>query len=357
MLFSGSGRFPAPPDLTRCPKPVKLLFGSGRPKAAGFGPCVRSGGRTLEMHQIRYFLAVSETLNFTRAAERCNVAQPSLTRAIKALETELGGELLRRERALSHLTELGSRMLPILRQCYQTALTAKVVAASIRKGEAAPLAVAVSRTVPLRPFTSILRELSRAVPGLRIKLRRGSGNEVAEYLKSGTVELAIGGPLGEVWSRLDTFPLFEESFGLVVNRDHRLACENTAEFRDLTSETLVIDTECEMADELRARLESNGIVDAATHQATTREDVLALLKAKLGVAIVPMEPTEMAGLRRIPLQQLDLVRRVSAYTVAGRPRAIACDTLLNMLRAADWDILRGTDAIFQPTTERWRGSH
>ena len=59
------------------------------------------------MHQIRYFLAVSETLNLTRAAERCNVAQPSLTRAIKALETELGGEVLRRERALSHLTDLG----------------------------------------------------------------------------------------------------------------------------------------------------------------------------------------------------------------------------------------------------------
>jgi DNA-binding transcriptional LysR family regulator len=85
------------------------------------------------MHQIRYFLALAETLNLTRAAERCNVAQPALTRAIKALEGELGGELLRRERALSHLTELGRRILPMLRQCYQTALAAKTVAASIGK--------------------------------------------------------------------------------------------------------------------------------------------------------------------------------------------------------------------------------
>jgi len=45
----------------------------------------------MEMHQVRYFLAVCETLNFTRAAEICNVAQPSLTRAIKKLEDELGG--------------------------------------------------------------------------------------------------------------------------------------------------------------------------------------------------------------------------------------------------------------------------
>ena len=54
----------------------------------------------MEMHQIRYFLGVSRTLNFTRAAEECNVSQPSLTRAIKLLEEELGGELFRRERNL-----------------------------------------------------------------------------------------------------------------------------------------------------------------------------------------------------------------------------------------------------------------
>jgi hypothetical protein len=78
---------------------------------------VGSEGRALEMHQIRYFLAVSETLNLTKAAERCNVTQPSLSRAIKAFETELGGELLRRERALSHLTELGHapEVAPVLR--------------------------------------------------------------------------------------------------------------------------------------------------------------------------------------------------------------------------------------------------
>ena len=52
----------------------------------------------MEMHQVRYFLAVARTLNFTRAAEECNVAQPSLTRAIRQLEGELGGDLFRRER-------------------------------------------------------------------------------------------------------------------------------------------------------------------------------------------------------------------------------------------------------------------
>src|SRR5260370_42525149 len=80
-----------------------------------FGPHFR-GKAAVEMHQIRYFLAVCETLNFTRAAGACNVSQPSLTRAIKGLEDELGGPLFRRERNNTHLTSLGEMMRPHLTQ-------------------------------------------------------------------------------------------------------------------------------------------------------------------------------------------------------------------------------------------------
>jgi DNA-binding transcriptional LysR family regulator len=65
----------------------------------------------MEMHQVRYFLAVCESLNFTRAAEHCGASQPSLTRAVQKLEDELGGPLIRRERHLTHLTDLG-RLIP-----------------------------------------------------------------------------------------------------------------------------------------------------------------------------------------------------------------------------------------------------
>ena len=126
----------------------------------------------MEMHQIRYFLAVSETLNLTKAAERCNVAQPSLTRAIKTLEAELGGELIRRERNLSHLTELGHRVLPMLRQCYETAVSAKSVATSMRNGNMAPLSLALSHTIGVKPFEAILQELYRVFPGLQLRLHR-----------------------------------------------------------------------------------------------------------------------------------------------------------------------------------------
>jgi hypothetical protein len=63
----------------------------------------------MELYQNRYLVAVCETLSFARAAERCRVSSPSLTRAVRKLEQELGGLLIRRERRLMHLTELGLR--------------------------------------------------------------------------------------------------------------------------------------------------------------------------------------------------------------------------------------------------------
>ena len=101
----------------------------------------------MEMHQVRYFLAVARTLNFTRAAEECNVAQPSLTRAIRQLEDELSGDLFRRERPHAQLTELGQRMQPLLQQCYDSALGARSLASSIKSGEVGSLRIGVSATI------------------------------------------------------------------------------------------------------------------------------------------------------------------------------------------------------------------
>ena len=139
----------------------------------------------MEMHQVRYFLAVARLLNFTRAAEECHVAQPSLTRAIKQLEEELGGELFRRERNLTHLSELGHRMLPLMQQCFDSAQAAKQVATSIKKGAIAPLSIALPFTVNIEILLPFLKELVRAMPGLNLKFVRGSSGEVSEHLKKG----------------------------------------------------------------------------------------------------------------------------------------------------------------------------
>ena len=142
----------------------------------------------MEMQQVRYFLAVSRTLNFTRAAEECNVTQPALTRAVKQLEEELGGELIRREGRNSHLTDLGNRMQPLLQQCFDGAVAAKQVASKLKKGDVAALSLAVSRTFDLDLVTGPLAEVQRSFPALQLKIRRASGTEICELLKNGEVD-------------------------------------------------------------------------------------------------------------------------------------------------------------------------
>ena len=73
----------------------------------------------MEIAQVRYFLALCEERNFTRAARRCGVAQPSLTRAIKTLETELGGPLFQRRPEGAVLTKFGSRVVPHFEAIWQ----------------------------------------------------------------------------------------------------------------------------------------------------------------------------------------------------------------------------------------------
>ena len=79
----------------------------------------------MEMHQVRYFLALCEERNFTRAAKRCGVAQPSLTNAIKRLESQLSGTLFHRDRVNTRLTDLGILVRPELAQINRSAAEAK----------------------------------------------------------------------------------------------------------------------------------------------------------------------------------------------------------------------------------------
>ena len=290
----------------------------------------------MEMHQIRYFLAVTRTLNFTRAAEECHVAQPSLTRAITLLEEELGGELFRRERNLSHLTDLGTRMLPLMQQCYDTAQGVKSLATSIKKGEVAALSIALSRTVDMALLVPFLTELMRAMNGLELKFLRGTAAEVAEIMKRGEADVAIAGPMSESWDRFDVRPLFTEGFVLVVPEQHRFAKQKSVDIQALQQERLLTRTYCELAEPLAARLRSDAVLNIAGHEVTSERDLITLLEGQMGLAIVPKSTSIPAHLSRLPIEALEISRTVYLYTVAGRPRQAAAATLMKQLQAADW---------------------
>ena len=290
----------------------------------------------MEMHQVRYFLAVAKNLNFTRGAEECNVSQPSLTRAIKQLESEFGGDLFRRERPQAQLTELGERMLPLLKQCYESAVNARELALSMKKGEVASLRLALSHTFDINLLMPHLNEVRRRYERLECRLLRGTASEVVGLLKSGDAELGIASDLGEGWDRLDRWPLFTEDFILLVNAQHRLGRLASIELPELREERLLLRAYCEHAEPTAALLRSHGLDVDHSFQIASESDLMSMLASDLGVAIVPRSTSSPETLARVTIDGLKLVRPVHLYSVAGRQRTTVAALVMKMLRAADW---------------------
>jgi DNA-binding transcriptional LysR family regulator len=292
------------------------------------------------MHQIRYFLAAARTLNFTRAAEECNVSQPSLTRAIQTLEAELGGELFHRERGLTHLTELGVKMLPLVRQCYESATAAKSLANSLKSGAVTPLKLALSSSINIAIVLPQLTELSRSFAGMELKFFRGAAAEFADHLKKGGADLGVAGPLKGEWERFDSWTLFTEPFVLAVNENHRYANRKRITMEELSGETIIRRSHCECLEDVEALLRERGLAELQRHEASSEVDVVGLLSANVGVALVPSSADLPGKLRRLSIEDVDLARPVCVYGVAGRPRSPIASTLLKMLRASDWSAYR-----------------
>jgi len=290
----------------------------------------------MEMHQVRYFLAVARTLNFTRAAEECNVTQPSLTRAVRQLEDELGGDLFRRERPHAQVTELGQRMQPLLQQCYDSALGARSLASSIKTGEVGALRIALSATIETALLMPYILEIRKHFKRLEVKLMRGTATQISEFIKSGSAELAIASSFGNTWDRLDTWPLFTEPFVLVLGSGHHLAGCNSIQLSDLRGEPLLMRTYCEHVDSLESLLRSQNFRVDRAHEVPSEHDLEVFLEHGLGVAFVPQSALFSEGLKRIPIIGLDLRRTVSLYGVAGRQRTPVANMMMKMLRAADW---------------------
>jgi len=290
----------------------------------------------MEMHQVRYFLAVTRTLNFTRAADECNVTQPSLTRAIKQLEAEMGGDLFRRERPAAQLTELGIRMQPLLQQCYDAASGARMLASSFKSGEIGALRIALSHSVDLSILIPFLDQIKRQFNRLEFRFLRGNSEEVGEYLKKGEAELGIAAELGGDWDRLDTWPLFTEDFDLVVSRRHPLAERDAIGFEDLRAEQWLSRNYCEHSASLSRSLREHGVAADRNHEISSERDLIELLEADIGIAVVPHTASLPATLKRSSLEGLDSRRTVHLYGVAGRERTAVASAVMRMLRGADW---------------------
>jgi DNA-binding transcriptional LysR family regulator len=290
----------------------------------------------MEMHQVRYFLAVARTLNFTRAAEECNVTQPSLTRAVQKLEDELGGLLFRRERSLTHLTDLGRMMLPPLQQTYDAAQAAKALAKGIGKAQVAPLTLGVAYGADSEALSDVLREVAGSLPGFELTIEAGSSAGLIQRGMSGEVDLLVVEAPDDAPERLESWSLYRHRYHLVARSDHTLADRTEVSVAELAEESW-IDCGGDGSARLRMAAERVGISASFRHKAGEPPRALQLARAGFGSAVLPKPANGDGRLVALALIEDDFLAPVVVAGIAGRRRSAAADAFVRAARARRWE--------------------
>lgn len=291
----------------------------------------------MELTQIRYFLSLARTLNFTRAAEACNVTQPALTKSIQRLEHELGGPLLLRERSLTQLTPLGQAMLPLLEQTYAAAERAREHAAGLRKQVASPLRVGFAPDAPTPPFLPVFGELAARLPAFELTLVEADSAALHDALLHGTLDLAVVTADASLPERLNRWALFHDTVMLLMPAAHPLAA-GVVRLAALDGEAVVWrGPDCAMARLLDQAQREHGVHPGSRHQADTSGRVVDLVRAGLGITASTGMAAFPDGLHRQPVAGL-AAHAVLLVAVAGRPFTKAADAFVKLTRARAWNL-------------------
>jgi LysR family hydrogen peroxide-inducible transcriptional activator len=290
----------------------------------------------MELYQIRYFVALCETLNFARAAERCNVSQPSLTRAVQKLEQELGGLLIRRERRLTHLTELGELVRPMLREVLAHSERTKAAAERHFNRKKIVLRLGIMSSVGPVRLAPVLARFGAEHLGVELTLVEAPFSRLNELLFGNHLDAAVVAYVGRPDKRLRYHRLYRERIVTVVPKGHRFEQFEVVQLRDLQDESFLFRTNCEMGDFLLESCRKQGFEPRIVYRSAREDWVQTMVASGCGITVMPeFTHTDIATVIR-PIIDPDLVRRLSLVTVAGRRHEPAVASLLRAIRAHCW---------------------
>ena len=290
----------------------------------------------MEFHQIRYFLAVCDHMNFTKAAAVCHISQPALTKAIQKLEAELGSELFIRDGRHFELTGLGRAMRTHLAKIDETRAAAQRAARAFVDLEMTELNVGIMCTVGPSILGPAMLELQREASGIELVLHDVPGNRVHELLLSGAIDCAIQARTTSLPERFKAIPLYSEPFVLAMNRNHPLASEHHLVLQDLAGQTYFDRLLCEFRDQFIETLDQRDVlVDVAMR--SEREDwILNRIAAGHGVSMMPLFSIFSEQIVSQRLEDLTPIRVVEFVTVADRPQPTSVNTFAEILSNHEW---------------------
>jgi LysR family transcriptional regulator, hydrogen peroxide-inducible genes activator len=295
------------------------------------------GERTVEMHQIRYFLAVAAELNFTRASERCNVAQPSLTRAIRLLEEELGGQLFHRERANTHLSELGRIVMPHLQGVYDQTHAAKRIATDFASLKKTTLRLGIMCTVAPGQLVDLLKSTTSRNPGIELTIVDASAKELKQRLLAGDLEVAIYClPAEPDDDDVHSISLFREQMMIVLPPSHPLVGCNAIRPKDLQGASYLNRVNCEF-NGYAGRFFGDGVTWKMVYRSERDDWILAMIKSGLGFGFMPEFAVTDPDVAVRPLVEPEFWREVKLVTVRGRPHSPAVGAFVREAMRAKWN--------------------
>jgi len=192
----------------------------------------------MELRHIRYFAAVAEELSFTKAAKRLKIAQPPLSRQIRALENELGVQLFERRSGKTFLTEAGGRFLDAARVVLQQVDVAVDVARQTKNGELGTVRVGFGKGLG-DVVSLVINQHMRVFPKIEIDVRDILSGHQSPALLGRTIDVGFShGPAGSL--DVASEKLFKESLSVVLARSNPLARRPYLRLKDLKHETLLL---------------------------------------------------------------------------------------------------------------------
>jgi LysR family transcriptional regulator, hydrogen peroxide-inducible genes activator len=289
----------------------------------------------MEMHQIRYFLAVERARNFSRAAEQCNITQPALTRAIQKLEDEVGGKLFHRRPGNIELTELGRTLLPRLEHAYQEIASARSDALDLVRQRRQRLRLGVMCTIGPNRLTNLIKPVLASIPGLELYLREAKGTDVIADLTSDKIDVAVVG-LPHYPQGTDAIRLYDEQYVVAVPANHRFAGSNSVQLQELDGENYIERVNCEFDDHFDFE-HGEWPIDLNLRYHSEREDwVQAMIAAGIGIAIMPQSFPLLPGVSAAPLVAPQVSRTISLVTMNDRALPPAALEFTRLVKSHVW---------------------
>ena len=279
----------------------------------------------MELYQLRYFVAVAESGNFTRAAERSNVTQPSLSQQILNLEREVGHKLFHRLGRKAVLTEAGNAFLERARRIlFEVENAARELSDHPSLGRRITVG-AVQTVMPylVAPLIVRCRDL---YPNLTIDAREGFRNDLVERVVEGELDLAVV-PLPVQEPRVAIEPLLTEPLLLVVGKNHPIASRSEISIADLADQTFVsLGTGSTVADQIRVFFGDHHFEPRIGYRCAQVATLKLFVSMGLGISILPQlarwhddreELTYMRLTGTEPTREIAVIRHLQRYQSRG----------------------------------------